>query len=178
MTTPLVDYQYYTGTYLGNAIAVDDFPRLYLRAFRIVDQFCFGRATQIQLLIPAGATTWPAPTQVTEVTNQNEAIITAVEDQTYHTADVDAIKALKDAICAVAEEYQRLDRVSGNQEIASERVGDNSVSYIQNATANLSDMAKLKKAAKLYLIPTGLMYSGVYEWKNDDLYRYWGWWWI
>jgi hypothetical protein len=175
--TALVEFAYYTGTFLGTSIASADWARLYLRAYQIVDQLTFGRATRIQQLIPTGATTQPAPAQVVEDTYQNEALEAVNIDEAFHVADVDAIVALKNAICAVAEEYQRLDIISGNREIASERVGNTSVTYVQNSTTQLSNDAKLKRVAKLWLVQTGLMYAGVSGRANEDLNRYWGWWW-
>jgi hypothetical protein len=38
------DYTYYTGTYLGTAIASADFPRLALRASATIDNLTFNRA--------------------------------------------------------------------------------------------------------------------------------------
>lgn len=76
--------------------------------------------------------------------------------------DTETIQAIKCATCAVAEEYQILEKPSGSGgEIASERVGNYSVSYVQNSTAQLSDDAKLARAARLYLLSTGLLYAGI-----------------
>lgn len=41
------DYTYYSGTYLGTAIASADFARLALRASAVIDQLTFGRAAPI-----------------------------------------------------------------------------------------------------------------------------------
>jgi len=173
----LVDYTYYSVTFRGSAIAQADFARLYLRAYTIIDLLTFGRMTQIQKLMPTDATAPADPAKVTEDGIYNNQALEAVrQDQAYHISDPEAITALKNAICAVAEEYQRLDRVSGNQEIASERVGNNSVTYVSNTTASLSDDAKLKRVARQYLASTGLMYSGVRDYSDVDLWRYWGWW--
>lgn len=40
----IVDYNYYTNTYLGETIAQDDFPRMEARAERIITQITHGRA--------------------------------------------------------------------------------------------------------------------------------------
>ena len=79
------------------------------------------------------------------------AVITADEDDA-------TIEKIKLATCAVAEEYQRLDKVGGGGEIQSERVGQHSVTYATGAAT--SDRAKLADAAKLYLWDTDLMYRG------------------
>ena len=44
MTTAYVDFGYYAGTYLGEAITEDNFPRLALRASAIIDRITFNRA--------------------------------------------------------------------------------------------------------------------------------------
>jgi hypothetical protein len=85
---------------------------------------------------------------------QAAAVITAATD----TATIDKIKM---ATCAVAEEYQRLDVVNGgSKEIASEKVGTYSVTYVAGADDAKSMMGKLADAARLYLWNTGLMYGG------------------
>lgn len=124
------DWDFYTGTYKGVAIAQTDFPRLVLRASAVIDQVTFGRAV--------------------EVVDANE--------------DAETIELICMATCAVAEEYQVLDKSTGSGgEIASEKVGSHSVSYVQNATAQMSDDAKLARAARLYLGQTGLMYQGIFS---------------
>ena len=42
-----VDYTYYSGTFLGTAIAEANFPRLALRASAVIDQLTFERAAPI-----------------------------------------------------------------------------------------------------------------------------------
>jgi hypothetical protein len=42
--TAYADYTYYSGTYLGTAIASANFPRLALRASEVIDEITFGRA--------------------------------------------------------------------------------------------------------------------------------------
>ncbi|MCE5209853.1 MAG: hypothetical protein LLG42_16305, partial [Chloroflexi bacterium] len=75
--------------------------------------------------------------------------------------DTDTIEKIKLATCAVAEKVKQLDGMESGGEIASERVGNHSVSYVQNPTAQLSDDAKFRRVAKLYLWGTGLMFAGV-----------------
>lgn len=41
------DYTYYTGTYLGTAIAESAFPQLALRATAVIDQLTFNRASVV-----------------------------------------------------------------------------------------------------------------------------------
>jgi hypothetical protein len=132
------DYTYYTGTYLGTAIASADFARLALRASEVIDEITFGRAS----IIVAAAT------------------------------DTATIALIKNATCAVAEKYQENEAAGGNDGIASESIGANSVTYTANAYAQLSQLAKLAKAAKTYLGNTGLMFkgfaSGEYSGDIDD----------
>jgi hypothetical protein len=78
-------------------------------------------------------------------------------------ADTDdvTIDRIKMATCAVAEEYQRLDLVNGGSgKIASEKVGNHSVTYVTGADDAKSQMETLRDVAKLYLASTGLMYGG------------------
>lgn len=42
------DYAFYTGTYLGTAIAEADFPQLALRASAVIDAATFGRAAKLE----------------------------------------------------------------------------------------------------------------------------------
>ena len=42
----IVDYAYYSGTFLGETIAQTDFPRAEMRAERIIAQITHGRATE------------------------------------------------------------------------------------------------------------------------------------
>jgi hypothetical protein len=67
---------------------------------------------------------------------------------------------IKMATCAVAEELQTISKNESGGEISSERIGNNSVSYVNNSTAQLSDDKKLARVAKLYLGNTGMMYQG------------------
>lgn len=77
--------------------------------------------------------------------------------------DTDTIEKIKLATCGIAELVKQLDKVEsgGAGEIASERVGNHSVSYVQNATSQMSDDEKLSRVAKIYLWDTDLMYQGI-----------------
>lgn len=46
----IVDYSYYSDTYLGEPIAVSDFPRAELRAERLISQITHGRAANYAAL--------------------------------------------------------------------------------------------------------------------------------
>jgi len=114
------DYAYYTGTYLGTAIAESDFPQLALRASQVVDNLTFGRAA-------------------TDTENTN---------------------AIKNAMCAVAEELQKQDKSDGADGIASESQGNYSVSYVATSNRSKSSQTKLQDAAALWLQGTFLMFDG------------------
>lgn len=49
----IVDYAYYTGTYMGEPIAEADFPRAEAKAERIITQITHGRAAHYAALPPA-----------------------------------------------------------------------------------------------------------------------------
>ena len=77
--------------------------------------------------------------------------------------DAELIDKIKMATCAVAEEIQTNEKSDNTDGIASERVGNYSVSYRENSKAALTTYTKIKKAAKFYLGDTGLMYPGLLE---------------
>jgi hypothetical protein len=120
------DYTYYTGTYLGTAIASADFAALALRASAVIDAITFNRA---------------------------EPIVTAATETT-------TITAIKNAMCAVAEELQRQDSNSNVDGIASESQGQYSVSYVATSNRSKSNTQKLQDAALIWLANTYLMFSG------------------
>lgn len=126
------DYTYYTGTFLGTAIASADFAALALRASAVIDQITFGRAE-------------PIVTTGTETTT---------------------ITAIKNAMCAVAEELQRQAQTGSLDGISSESQGRYSVSFFKHADKAKSSMARLQDAARLWLANTYLMYAGF----NSDEY--------
>ena len=114
------DYTYYSGTYLGTAIAESAFASLALQASAVIDAITFNRA------------------------------ITDTDNET----------AIKNAMCAVAEELQR-QATSGNLDgIQSESQGRYSVSFANNSTRMQTNLTKLENAARLWLANTGLMFAG------------------
>lgn len=137
----LPNYAYYTGTYLGTAIASGDFNRLALRANEDVDRLTFGRSTET---------------------------VTANTD----AATIDLINR---AICAVAEQIQTLE--TGDQNIASERVGSVSITYTRKTErSGGDDDIDLRRAAARHLRSTGLLYPGFYsdelgtsDWTDEDV---------
>lgn len=114
------DFTFYEDTYLGNAIAEADFPRLALRASAQIDRITFGRA-------------------VTDTDNET---------------------AIKNAMCAVAEEIQRQEQGDNVDGVTSESQGRYSVSYGANSSKSRTNTQKIEDAAKLYLEDTSLMYAG------------------
>lgn len=76
-------------------------------------------------------------------------------------ADAETQEKIRLATCAVAEQLQILSKTENGGEVASERVGNYQVNYVQNSTAQLSDEAKIAKEAKIYLGDTGLMFAGI-----------------
>lgn len=85
-----------------------------------------------------------------------EAIITAAEDD-------DMIEAIQMATCAVADEIQRQNSADGGKELASERVGNFSQTYVVNKDMQKTNFDKQSDSARLYLWNTGLMYRGFSE---------------
>lgn len=95
---------------------------------------------------------------------------TEVECQTFERASaiIDAgtelplIEKIKMATCAVAETLFRQDNdASGAAAIASESVGNYSVSYALAADASMTKAQKIESVLRRYLGNTGLMYRGV-----------------
>ena len=70
--------------------------------------------------------------------------------------DVDNEDAIKNAMCAIAEDIQASEQSNG--EIQSETIGQNSVTYV--ASASLSDGQTYLQSASLYLGNTGLLFGG------------------
>lgn len=126
------DYTYYTGTFLGTAIAESDFAALALRASKHIDRLTFGRAA----------------------------------------TDTDNTDAIKNAMCAVAEELQRQQDADNVDGVASESQGRYSVSYLNTSERSKSNQAKIENAAKLWLADTFLMFpgfnAGEYGSQSDD----------
>lgn len=72
------------------------------------------------------------------------------------------VNAIKNAMCAVAEELQRQDLADGVDGVASESQGQYSVSYLANSERSKSNQAKVQTAANVWLANTGLMFAGFY----------------
>jgi len=76
--------------------------------------------------------------------------------------DTMLIEKIKMATCAVAETLFRQDNdASGAAAIASESVGNYSVSYALAADASMTKAQKIESSLRRYLGNTGLMYRGV-----------------
>ena len=89
-------------------------------------------------------------------------------DRAAAETDGTTVNKIKMAMCAVAEEIQRVQR--GGDAITSESVGGHSVSYAAGATATLSNVARYANAARLYLANTGLMFAGFYDGEYGEPY--------
>jgi hypothetical protein len=81
-----------------------------------------------------------------------EPIVTAATETT-------VIAAIKNAMCAVAEELQRQDANNADG-IQSESQGQYSVSFAVNSSRMKTNQTKLEDAARLWLANTGLMFAG------------------
>jgi hypothetical protein len=77
--------------------------------------------------------------------------------------------AIKNATCAIAEEIYNFEQSGSVDGIASESIGQNSVTYTEYAGKNQAAMQKYSAAAYLYLAQTGLMFKGfaVDEYSTD-----------
>lgn len=74
--------------------------------------------------------------------------------------DTDNTTAIKNAMCAVAEELQRQVQSGGRDGISSESQGRYSVSFFAHSQNAKSSSAKLQDAARVWLANTGLMFAG------------------
>ena len=85
-----------------------------------------------------------------------------IDNLTFNRAatDTENTVAIKNAMCAVAEELQKQDQNSGVDGIASESQGQYSVSYVATSNRSKSNQAKLQDVAKLWLQNTYLMFAG------------------
>ena len=87
----------------------------------------------------------------------------AVIDQiTFGRAATDTTNttAIKNAMCAVAEEIQTQDAAGNVDGITSESQGRYSVSYGSNSSKTKSNQSKLEDAAKVWLANTFLLFGG------------------
>ena len=85
-----------------------------------------------------------------------------IDRLTYNRAatDTNNTTAIKNAMCAVAEEIQRQEQNDNVDGITSESQGQYSVSYGSNSNRARSNQTKIVDAAKLWLETTGLMFAG------------------
>jgi hypothetical protein len=74
--------------------------------------------------------------------------------------DTDNETAIKNAMCAIAEELQRQDNADGVDGVTSETQGRYSVSYGATSSRTKSNQVKIEEIAKLWLANTYLMFSG------------------
>lgn len=85
--------------------------------------------------------------------NRVAAIVTAA-------TDTDTIDKIKKATCALAEELQLQDDAGGIDGIASESVGNHSVSYADNSSRKSTNLNKNFNAVSAWLTGTDLLYKG------------------
>lgn len=74
--------------------------------------------------------------------------------------------AIKNAMCAVAEEIYAIENSDSSEYVTSESQGQYSVSYDPSSVEGRTDTERYSDAAKLYLENTGLMFGGF----NSDEY--------
>jgi len=76
-------------------------------------------------------------------------------------SDLSLIEKIKFAACAVAEViYQYGNQIMGRRDIASESVGDHSVSYLSADQLRANEVHALSETIEGYLGLTGLMFLG------------------
>lgn len=74
--------------------------------------------------------------------------------------------AIKNAMCAVAEEIYAIENSDSSEYVTSESQGQYSVSYDPSSVEGRTDTERYSDAAKVYLENTGLMFGGF----NSDEY--------
>lgn len=74
--------------------------------------------------------------------------------------DADLVEAIKNAVCAIADEMHAIDQTGHCKSIQSEKVGSYSVTYAPDPTTGLSEDGRYRRVAKRYLGRSGLMYPG------------------
>jgi len=77
--------------------------------------------------------------------------------------DTDNETAIKMANCAVCDVFYSIEQGGGSDDIESERIGNNAVSYGENSTQRMTASQQYETAARLYLDSTPLMYQGFAE---------------
>ena len=76
-------------------------------------------------------------------------------------SDLSLIEKIKFAACAVAEGiYQYGNQIMGRRDIASESVGDHSVSYLSTDQLRANEVHAISETIEGYLGLTGLMFLG------------------
>jgi len=76
-------------------------------------------------------------------------------------SDLSLIEKIKFAACAVAEViYQYGNQIMGRRDIASESVGDHSVSYLSTDQLRANEVHAISETIEGYLGLTGLMFLG------------------
>lgn len=85
-----------------------------------------------------------------------------IDRLTYNRAatDTDNTTAIKNAMCAVAEEIQRQESSDNVDGVTSESQGRYSVAYSANSNKSRTNQQKIEDAAKLWLNSTALMFPG------------------
>ena len=86
----------------------------------------------------------------------------ALDQMTFGRAATDTtnVTAIKNAMCAVAEELQRQDAQGNVDGVATESQGQYSVSYLANSSRSKSNISKLQTAAGVWLANTYLTFAG------------------
>jgi len=74
--------------------------------------------------------------------------------------DTDNTNAIKNAMCAVAEEIQTIDNSTNADYVTSESQGRYSVTYDASIVDTRSDTQRHQDAANVWLANTGLMFAG------------------
>lgn len=74
--------------------------------------------------------------------------------------DTENETAIKNAMCAIAEELQKQDAQSGADAITSESQGNYSVTYAANSYRSKSSLARIQSVAASWLANTGLLFAG------------------
>lgn len=85
-----------------------------------------------------------------------------IKEQTLGNSELNIIEEVKDCTCALAESLcmETNEKAQNNPTIASEKVGEYSVSYRTNDSISANYEADRKKIIVRYLGLTGLLYRG------------------
>ncbi len=74
--------------------------------------------------------------------------------------DTTNVNAIKNAMCAVAEEIQTIDQSTNADYVTSESQGRYSVTYHSSVVDTRTDTQRHQDAAKVWLANTGLLFAG------------------